>query len=143
MNDLKPKVGVGIFLIKEGQLLMGKRKGSHGEGEYALPGGHLEQGESFEECVLRELKEEAGPDLKVDRIKFLCVTNLRKYAPKHYVDIGMLAEYVSGEPIVAEPDEKDSWEWYDMDKLPEPLFGCTENYIESYRTGKSYFEGNL
>jgi 8-oxo-dGTP diphosphatase len=137
----RPKIGVGIFLIKDDrQLLLGKRKGSHGEGEYALPGGHMEGMESFEDCVLRELHEEAGPSVKVKNIRFLCVTNLRKYKPKHYVDIGMLAEWVSGEPEVMEPEKNEAWAWYDIDKLPEPLFGCTLNYLESFKTGKDYFK---
>jgi 8-oxo-dGTP diphosphatase len=136
----RPKVGIGIFLIKDSHLLLGKRKGSHGEGEYALPGGHLELHETFEECVLRELLEETGSAIKIKKPKFLCVTNLRKYYPKHYVDIGMLAEWVSGEAGVGEPDKKEFWEWYSLDKLPSPLFGCTENYIEAYKTGKTYFE---
>ena len=140
MEAQRPKVGVGIFLINDGKILLGVRKGSHGAGEYALPGGHLELQESFEDCVLRELAEEAGPDVKVKGIRFLCVTNLRKYKPKHYVDIGMLAEWVSGEPKVMEPNKLVSWQWYDLDDLPKPLFGCDENYIESYKTGRYYFQ---
>ena len=140
MEPQRPKVGIGIFLIKDDKILLGIRKGSHGEGEFALPGGHLEFNETFEGCVLRELTEEAGPDIKVEGIRFLCTTNLRKYQPKHYVDIGMLVEWVSGTPRVMEPDKIESWRWYDLDNLPEPLFGCTENYIESYRTGRPYFE---
>jgi 8-oxo-dGTP diphosphatase len=140
MEQTLPKVGVGIFLIKGNKILLGKRKGSHGAGEYALPGGHLELHESFEECVLRELAEEAGVAVKIKHPKFMCVTNMRKYAPKHYVDIGMLAEWVSGEAEVAEPDKKESWEWYDLNNLPSPIFGCLMNYIEAYKTGKTYFE---
>ena len=140
MSDERPKVGVGVFLVKDGkQILLGKRKAAHGSGEYALPGGHLELGESFEECALRELAEEAGSNIKVKKVSFLCLTNLRRYAPKHYADIGVLAEWKSGNPTVMEPDKKEDWQWYDLDDLPQPLFGCTDNYIEAYRTGKVYF----
>lgn len=139
-ESARPKVGIGIFLIKENKLLLGRRLSSHGKGEHALPGGHLEFNESFEECVIRELAEEAGTAIKIKQPKFLCVTNLRKYYPKHYVDIGMLAEWVSGAAVVAEPDKNEFWKWYNLDKLPSPLFGCTENYIEAYKTGKNYFE---
>ena len=140
MDGTRPKVGIGVLLIKGNKILLGKRKSSHGEGEYSLPGGHLELDETFEECALRELAEEAGPKIKVKNPKFLCVTNLRKYAPKHYVDIGMLAVWVSGKAEVKEPDKQEGWSWFDINKLPAPLFGCTENYIEAYKTGKTYFE---
>jgi 8-oxo-dGTP diphosphatase len=140
MEPPRPKVGIGILLIKGNSILLGRRLYSHGKGEYSLPGGHLELQESFQDCVLRELTEEAGPDIKVKGIRFLCVTNLRKYHPKHYVDIGMLAEWVSGDSRVMEPEKLESWQWYDLDNLPKPLFGCIENYIESYKTDRSYFE---
>jgi len=86
----RPKVGVGLLLIKDRKILLGKRKGAHGAGEYAGFGGHLEGLETFEDGLLRELAEEGGPDIKVKNLRFLSVTNLRKYAPKHYVDIGMI-----------------------------------------------------
>lgn len=53
-----PKVGVGIMVMKNGKVLLGKRKGSHGTGKYAWPGGHMEHMESFEECAKREVREE-------------------------------------------------------------------------------------
>ena len=136
----RPKVGIGIFLIKGDEILLGVRKGSHGAGEYALPGGHLELHESFEDCVLRELSEEVGPQLKVKNIRFLCVTNIRKYPPTHYVDIGMVAEWASGTPKIMEPHKLGPWEWYKLDDLPSPLFGSLNNYIVAYRTGQVYFE---
>ena len=138
-EDKRPKVGIGLLIVRGNSVLLGKRKGSHGAGEFGGPGGHLEGTESFENCIMRELDEEVGGKLKISGLRFLCVTNLTKYLPKHYVDIGMIAEWKSGEPIVGEGEKLESWGWYDLDKLPDPLFGCVENYIEAYRTQRVYF----
>ena len=46
---LRPKVGLGVMVIKDGKVLMCKRKSSHGTGEWAWPGGHVEHVESFEQ----------------------------------------------------------------------------------------------
>ena len=57
MSELqRPKVGVGVMIFKNGKVLLGKRKGSHGEGEFALPGGHLEYMEGFANCASREVQ---------------------------------------------------------------------------------------
>lgn len=139
MNTSRPQVGVGLLLIRDKKILLGRRKNAHGEGEYGGAGGHLELGETFEEGILREVAEELGPEVKVKNLRLQCVTNLQKYNPKHYVDIGMVAEWVSGEPIVMEPHKVEQWDWFDMDKLPANLFACTPNYVEAYKTGKFYF----
>jgi 8-oxo-dGTP diphosphatase len=135
----KPKVGVGLLLIKGNQVLLGKRKGAHGSGEYGGPGGHLELMESFEGGLRREIEEEAGSKLKIKNLRFLCVTNLRKYAPKHYIDIGMVADWEAGEPQVMEPDKLENWKWYDIGNLPAPLFAVEPNYVKAYKTGQTYF----
>ena len=46
-DDLRPKVGVGVMVLKNGKVLIGKRKGAHVAGEWAWPGGHLEYMESL------------------------------------------------------------------------------------------------
>jgi 8-oxo-dGTP diphosphatase len=87
-----PRVGVGVFVFNSKQeFVLGKRLGSHGSGTYALPGGHLAYGESFEECSAREILEETG--LKVKNIKFLTATNdVMEKEGKHYVTIFMGCE---------------------------------------------------
>ncbi|CAD6897979.1 unnamed protein product [Tilletia controversa] len=59
-----PRVGVAVFVINtHGHVLIGKRTGSHGANTIALPGGHLDLHESFEECAIRETFEETGIEL--------------------------------------------------------------------------------
>ena len=137
-KENRPKVGIGVMVIKDGKVLLGKRKGSHGQGEYAWPGGHMEYMESFEECAKREVMEETG--IEIGNIKFLRLLNLKTYAPKHYVDIGLMAQWISGEPKIMEPEKCDGWAWYEMANLPQPLFGTIESYIESYKTGRDYWD---
>jgi 8-oxo-dGTP diphosphatase len=132
------KVGIGVMIMKDGKVLLGKRQGSHGAGEYAWPGGHLEYMESFEQCAKREVKEETG--LEICNIRFLRLLNLKDYAPKHYIDVGLIVDWKSGEPQICEPDKIEQWDWYDIDHLPQPLFGTISTNIEAYKTGKNYFD---
>lgn len=139
-NLERPKVGVGLFLVRNNnEILLAKRTASHGSGQYAGVGGHLENGESFEECIRREFLEEARSDLVFSDLRFLCLTNITKYAPKHYVDIGMTANYVSGKAEVLEPTKIESWDWYPLDNLPSPLFGSTGLYLQAYKSGNVIF----
>ena len=134
----KPKLGVGIMVLRDGKVLLGKRKGSHGAGEWQFPGGHLEYMESLKECARREVKEEVG--IEINNIRFLFLANVKKYKPKHYVNIGLVADYKSGEPKTLEPEKSESWGWYDLDKLPSPMFEMCRLSFESFKTGQNYFD---
>lgn len=138
MQDQRPKVGVGVMIIKDGKVLLGKRKASHGAGEYAFPGGHLEYMESFEECAKRETREEAG--IEIDNVRFLFLGNLKSYAPKHYIQVSLCADWKSGEPKVMEPEKMDEWAWYSLDEIPKPHFTMIPNAVEAYRGGRYYFD---
>lgn len=132
------KVGIGVMIFKDGKVLLSERKGSHGSGEYSFPGGHLEYMEGFEECAVRETKEECG--IEIQNIQFLFLANVDKYAPKHYVHIGLIADWKSGLPKVLEPDRSGSWDWYDLKDLPTPLFEMCKLSIESYKKKVNYYD---
>jgi len=134
--DFRPKVGVGIIVLKDNKILLGKRKSPHGFGFWSPPGGHLEFGESFEVCARRELLEETG--LEVQDITQVGVTNdIFINDEKHYVTISLLAKYDQGQPQVLEPDKCEGWDWFAIDNLPSPLFLPFANLL------KQGFEINL
>lgn len=137
MGKQRPKVGIGVMVIKQGKVLLGKRKGSHGEGKYAWPGGHLDFGEGMIECAKREVREETG--LEISNLKFLRLMNFVAHG-KHYADISFTASWESGEPKVLEPDKCEGWQWYDLENLPKPLFGTILSSVEAYKTGNKFFD---
>ena len=126
------------MLMKDGKLLLGKRRNSHGDGEWALIGGKLEHGESVTDCAHREIMEESG--LEIKNVRFANVINSTKYLPKHFVAIGMIADWKSGEPQIFPEERISEWGWFDLDALPDPMFFDSLQVITAYRNGKSFVD---
>jgi len=128
MNDV-PRIGVGVVVLREGKVLLGKRKGSHACGLWGFPGGHLEFGETIEQCATRELLEETG--LKPVSIRLgPWVENVMECGTKHYVTIFAYVEEFIGEPDLKEPHKCEGWQWFDWNRLPEPLFSPIPSLIQ-------------
>ncbi|RHZ43459.1 nucleotide triphosphate diphosphatase NUDT15 [Aspergillus thermomutatus] len=110
---MNPRVGVGVVILnREGKIILGKRKGSHGAGTWAFPGGHLEFGESFESCAVREVLEETG--LPIHDVRFLTVTNdVMEAEGKHYITVyvGAIVKDDTAQPQILEPEKCDEWRW--------------------------------
>jgi len=133
MENEKPKVGVGVgvLILKDGKVLLGKRKGDLGQETWGLPGGHLEFGEEIEDCAKREVLEEAG--IQVKNIRLGPTTNdIFKEVQKHYITLFVLADYASGEVSIMEPDKMSEWGWFKWgeDTLPHPLFLPVQNLLK-------------
>ncbi|MDD4938164.1 MAG: NUDIX hydrolase [Candidatus Shapirobacteria bacterium] len=129
MEKNRPKVGIAVCVINNNKILLGNRIGSHGNNTWAFPGGHLEFNESFEECSIREVKEETSISIK--NIRFLSITNdVFKKEKKHYITIFIVANYFSGEVRIMEPNKCREWKWFDWDNLPQPLFLPIKNLIK-------------
>ncbi|MBU0614309.1 NUDIX domain-containing protein [Patescibacteria group bacterium] len=128
MEKRRPKVGLGVIIVHEGKVLIGKRIMPGGGHMWQFPGGHLELFESFEQCATREVMEEAGIEIKNPR--FVHVTNdPRINNDMHYVTVFMLAEYAGGEIINCEPDKCMGWEWCKWEEIPDPKFNPIENLL--------------
>ncbi len=90
----QPLIGVGIIIINDNKILLGKRKNAHGSGSWRPPGEHLEFGESLEDCAAREVYEETG--IQLMNIKRGPYTNdIFVHEKKHYVTIYMLGTAIS------------------------------------------------
>lgn len=134
-EEKRPLVGVGVFVYNtDGKILLGKRKGAHGAGEWSLPGGHFEFNEDFMECCAREVKEET--DLEIHWVEKLGFTNdIFEEEGLHYVTMFFKTEvYTAGRkniPKTMEPDKCEGWEWFGLDELPFPLFPPLRQIIKT------------
>ena len=131
-------IGVNTIVVRDGKLLLGMRKNCYGAGTWALPGGHLEQGEGLAEGAARELLEETG--MIPEKMEFTNIVNNPQEESRHYIQIGFEAIGTIGEPENKEPDRCEEWRWFDMSKLPENVFPNHKEQIELFVT-KDYRYG--
>lgn len=137
MNNI-PRVGLGTLLFTpDRKLLLGRRIYSHGAYTWGTPAGHLEWGESFEECSMREVLEETG--LAIENPQFMCVSNdIFVKDSKHYISIFMKAYVPEAYSVeTKEPDKTVDWTWFDVHNLPQPLFLSVQQLVEGKIYGES------
>jgi 8-oxo-dGTP diphosphatase len=132
----RPKVGVGVLVIQDKKILLGKRKGSHGEGRWAPPGGHLEFKETVEACAARELAEETGM-IPLSQKRGPWTNDIME--DKHYITLWIFVHQFQGTPQLLEPHKCEGWEWFDWDALPQPLFTSLQNLITDVPIHKRFF----
>ncbi|WP_406664031.1 NUDIX hydrolase [Gallaecimonas sp. GXIMD1310] len=128
MSSELVRVGVGVLVVRDGKWLLGQRRGGLGDGCWAFPGGHLEKGETPEQCAARELAEETGMQLQQPRI--FAVTNDLHPDGRHYLTV-FVTGHASGAPRLLEPKKCSGWQWLQPDQLPSPRFLSLNNLLAS------------
>lgn len=144
-DDYKKRVGAGfgVMLLRNGKVLLGRRHSDpdkadsafRSAGEWSLPGGKLDWGESFEEGAIREVLEETGIRIKNPRV--ISVHNC-KNEHAHFMTVGLVAEEWEGEAQVMEPDEMVEWGWFSLDDLPQPRYFPSFMVIENFLKKQFY-----
>jgi len=123
-----PQVGVGVLVVQEGLVLLGRRIGSHGAGTWSAPGGKLEFGEELEACARRELLEETGLQARsIDPGPYS--NDVFADAGRHFLTVFVVARGISGTPRNLEPDKCEGWAWFPWDHLPTPLFAPLQTLL--------------
>ena len=123
------RIGVAVVVRRGDEVLLLRRLNAHGAGTWAVPGGHLEFGESPEGCAARELREETG--LQVAKLRFRAITNdVFAEIGKHYITIWMEGQWEAGEASVAAPGEASEVGWFAASNLPQPLFLPLQHLID-------------
>lgn len=118
MKPITPVLAVDALIIYEGKLVLIKRKNLPYKGQFALPGGSVEIGETVEDATIRESKEET--DLDIDIVKLLGVYSDPKRDPRsHTVSVCFIAR---GKGNLRAGSDAVDIELFDLDQLPELAF---------------------
>jgi ADP-ribose pyrophosphatase YjhB (NUDIX family) len=129
-----PRVGCGAFILRDGKLLLLKRRRPPEAGAWGQPGGKVEPYETVEDTVRREVMEELGIAIVLERL--ICVVDqIDIDAHSHWVAPTYLARIETGEPSVQEPEAHSACGWFDLDTLPEPLTVATQQTLAAYLKG--------
>lgn len=124
----RPKVGVGVVVLQDKKVLLGKRKNAHGAGAWSFAGGHLEFGESVEVCAARELLEETG--LEARTLHLGPWVNDIIDGDKHYITLFAFVTQFEGTLQLLEPEKCEGWYWFHLHSLPSPLFPPVSSLIK-------------
>ncbi len=124
-----PGVGCGAAILREGRLLLIKRRKPPEAGHWSLPGGKVDFLESVEDAVVREIREEIGVGVSLRGLLLFC--QMIGIDGQHWVSPVFRAQIVDGEPRVCEPDKIDGLVWADMDAPPSPLATPAREAIEA------------
>lgn len=132
------EIGVQVFLVRDNNILLGKRGRGFGRGTWGLPGGHLKFGEEFEEAGLRELCEETS--LKGREAKVITIANTPFPTGVHHIQIGILVKNGQGEPQIVEPDKCAEWRFFSLDELPsdEEIYTPSLPLIKNFLAHRFY-----
>lgn len=116
---MRPFACDGI-LIEGGKILLIRRGKEPFKGEWGVPGGRIEDDETAEQCLVREMKEETGLD--VVPLKLIGLYSEPKRDPRLIIAAAYLVKRIGGE--VRGGDDAAEAKWYELDDIP-PL--CTDH----------------
>jgi ADP-ribose pyrophosphatase YjhB (NUDIX family) len=114
-----PGVGCGAAIVRDGQILLIRRMRPPEAGCWTLPGGKVDFLERVADAVVREIREEIGVAIALER--GLGVVEMVGLDDQHWVSPIYLARIVAGEPRICEPEKHVEVAWFPLGRPPAPL----------------------
>jgi 8-oxo-dGTP diphosphatase len=112
-----PIPAVAAIILRDREVLLVKRGAEPALGKWSVPGGSVEIGETLEEALKREVREETGLEIQVGTLAGVCDLIVRREVEIrfHYVLIDYFATVVSGEPVAA--TDVSECRWVPLDQI--------------------------
>ena len=133
-------VTVHLLLLDGEKILMSRRfKTGYEDGNFSVPAGHVEEGESCIAAMIRETKEEIGLIISRENLTLAHVMH-RRTAERESVDFFFSCQTWNGKPEIKEPDKCDLLEWYPSRILPKNTIGYIQHAVRSVLQQQKYSE---
>ena len=131
-----------MVLFKENKVLLLRRFNTgYEDGKYSMIAGHVDPGESFSKCMIREAEEEAGIVVKSEDLEFAhLVHRISKKFDEDRVDVFFVAEKWEGELVNKECHKCDDLSWFDLDDLPENILPYLNQVLNGIKNKVFYSE---
>lgn len=132
-----------LVLIKDNKVLLQRRFNTgYEDGKYSMVAGHVDKGETFTQCIIRETKEEAGIELKPENIKVAHVMHRNSGTEENNerVDVFFTADRWDGEIENKELNKCDDLSWFDLDNLPDNVIPYIKQAIDCIKSKIFYSE---
>jgi len=129
----RPFAAVSIVITQNEKVLLMKRAHDPKAGLYSVPGGLVELGEKFEDSAIREVEEETGLKVELDRLIDVIdnITHDEQGARFHYVLIGFLAKPIGHEDKFILSTESLDTRWVSFDELSRyPLTNTATHFFK-------------
>jgi 8-oxo-dGTP diphosphatase len=132
-------VTVHLLFFREDQVLLLRRFNTgYADGQYSVPAGHLDGGETVVAAAVREGLEETGMRIAADDIVFSSVVH-RKDGDER-VDFFVHVRHWQGEPANTEPDKCDELRWVHLNEMPDNVIPYVRKAIQNHRDGIKFVE---
>jgi len=132
-------VTVHLFFFRQDQILLLRRFNTgYADGQYSVPAGHLDGGETVMTAAAREAEEEIGVRIEAQEIVFSSV--MHRIEDDERVDFFVHVHKWQGEPFNAEPDKCDELRWAEINKLPENTVPYVKQAINNHLNGVRFDE---
>lgn len=123
-----PRVAVVIFATEANRMVLVKRGSWPEKGKWALPAGFVDFGEAPENAAIREMKEETGLDITIERFMQL------SFDPISQAIVLLYKAAITGGALKADDDAMDA-RWFTREDLPELAFDTTHQAVKAWQSG--------
>lgn len=138
MPDGHTIIDAHVLLIRGGEVLLTRRRGTYGDGMWHLPSGKLDPGESLTAAAVREAAEEVGVGIDPGDLRHVHTLHATGSGQRPRLGIFFATERWTGEPRNREPDKCSGLGWFSLSALPEDVIPYPLAGIQAYRDGTPF-----